>query len=108
MEAYKPYIDYIMAGGVAESAYILSRQGQVCGSSLNIKEMPRYEFDLEDEKDPNKKHKIVVDERANLLEALENNGVPKSKAGIRIYNQKYYTAHWDNDTKTLYLKKVSD
>lgn len=61
MEAYKPYIEYIMAGGVAETAYILSRQGQVCGSSLNIKEMPRYEFELEDENDPNKKHKIVVD-----------------------------------------------
>jgi len=24
MEAYKPYLDYILSGGVAETAYILS------------------------------------------------------------------------------------
>jgi hypothetical protein len=38
MEAYKPYIDYIMAGGVAEAAFILTRQqGQLCGTSTTIK-----------------------------------------------------------------------
>lgn len=107
MDAYRPYVDYITSGGVAETAYILTRQGQVCASNLGIKEMPRYEFELEDEKDPTKKHKVLVDERVNLLEALENNGVAKNKAGIRIYNQKYYTVHWDANTNTLYLKKVS-
>jgi hypothetical protein len=60
MEAYKPYVDYILAGGVAESAYILTKQGQLCGTNLPIKEMPRYEFQLEDENDPSKKHKILV------------------------------------------------
>jgi hypothetical protein len=60
---------------------------------------------LEDENNPNQKHKILVEEGANLLEALGNNGVAKNKAGIRIYNQKYYTVHWDDETKTLYLKK---
>jgi hypothetical protein len=48
MEAYKPYVNYILSGGVAESAYILTKQGQLCGTNLPIKEMPRYEFQLED------------------------------------------------------------
>jgi hypothetical protein len=74
---------------------------------MPIKEMPRYEMDLEDEKDPKKMNKVLVDEKANLLEALENNGVSKSAAGIRLYNQKYYSVHWDDETKTMYLKKVN-
>ena len=44
MEAYKPYIDYIMAGGVAETAYLISHEGALCGSSLPIKELPKYDF----------------------------------------------------------------
>jgi hypothetical protein len=43
-EAYKPYVDYILAGGVAETAYILSHEGVICGTSLPITEMPRYEM----------------------------------------------------------------
>lgn len=97
MEAYKPYLDYITAGGVAETAYILSREGAICGTTLAIKEMPRYEFDLVDENNPDVTHKIVVDERVNLLEALSNHGVAKHKAGLRLYNQKYYTVRFDAD-----------
>lgn len=37
MEAYKPYVDYILADGVAETAYILSKEGALCGSNLPIK-----------------------------------------------------------------------
>ena len=45
MEAYKPYVDYIMAGGVAETAYVLSgKDAQLCGTNLPIKQMPTYEF----------------------------------------------------------------
>lgn len=108
MDAYKPYVDFILAGGVAETAYILSLEGVICGTNLPIKEMPKYNFDLEDEKDPNVKHKITIDERVNLLEAISNQGVPKSKAGIRLYNQKYYLVRYsdDNNVKLLYLKKV--
>lgn len=106
MQAYKPYVDYILAGGVAETAYILTKEGQICGTNLPIQQMPTYEFDLEDEKDPNVKHKIVVDERAILVEAIANKGVAKHKAGIRLYNQKYYTVRYDEDSKTLYLRKV--
>lgn len=112
MEAYKPYVDYILAGGVAETAYILSKEGALCGTNLPIKELPRYNFQVEDEKDPNKKNKVLVDQRLNLLEALANEGVCKNKAGVRLYNQKYYTAHFDfepknpKSIKTLYLKKV--
>jgi hypothetical protein len=39
------------------------------------------------------------------VEALKHEGVAVDKAGIRIYNQKYYTVHWDEEKKTLYLKK---
>jgi hypothetical protein len=42
MEGYKPYIDYLMAGKVAETAYILSANGTLCGTNLPIKELPRY------------------------------------------------------------------
>jgi len=47
-----------------------------------------------------------------LLEAISNEGVAKNKAGIRLYNQKYYTTHYDYDKKSpddfkkIYLKKV--
>lgn len=111
MEAYKPYVDYILNGKVAETAYILSTQGVICGTNLPIKELPRYEFDIEDPKDPNKKTKIVVDERANLIDALAHKGVTSHPAGIRLYNQKYYMVHYDYEEnnpksiKTLYLKK---
>ena len=106
MEAYKPYVDYITAGQVAETAYILSREGAICGTSLPIQAMPHYEFDLVDENDPNITHKVVVDERVNLLEAISNHGVCKNKAGIRLYNQKYYTVRYDQENETIYLKKV--
>lgn len=50
----------------------------------------------------------MVDERVNLLDALANKGVCKaSKAGIRLYNQKYYPVRYDEENNTLYLKKVS-
>lgn len=107
MEAYKPYVDYIMASGVAETAYILSKDGVVCGTSLPIKELPKYNFEYEDEK--NVKHQVVVDERVNLLEAIANKGVTKSPVGIRLYNQKYYSTHTDTSkegVKIFYLKKV--
>jgi hypothetical protein len=41
-----------------------------------------------------------------LIEALNNSGVAKNKAGIRLYNQKYYPVRYDADNQTLYLKKV--
>lgn len=106
MEAYKPYVDYILAGGVAETAYILSHQGAVCGTNLPIQQLPSYNFELEDENDPSKTHNVVVDERVNLLEAIGNKGVCKNKAGIRLYNQKYYPVNFDEEKHTLYLKKV--
>lgn len=105
-EAYKPYVDYLLAGGVAETAYIISHEGAICGTNLPIKQFPAYNFELEDEKDPNIKHSVVVDERVNLIEALNNKGVAKNKAGIRLYNQKYYPVRYDEEGKTLYLKKV--
>ena len=112
MSGYKPYLDYITDGGAAESAYILSRQGVICATNLpNLKELPRYEIGQVDDKDLKTVKTIIVDERVNLMEALDNNGVPKNKAGIRLYGQKYYTAHFDFDPKnpksikTLYLKK---
>ena len=113
MQAYKPYIDYITAGGVAETAYILSKEGAICGTNLPIQQLPQYNFALVDDENPDKTHNIVVDERVNLLEALANKGVAKNKAGIRLYNQKYYTVHYEEaDAKkkcpSLYLKKVID
>lgn len=105
MEGYAPYLNMIVADGVAETAYILSTEGAICATNLPIKELPRYEFDLE--QDDGTSAKIVVDERVNLLEALANKGVPKKKEGLRLYNQKYVPVRYDEDKKTLYLKKVS-
>lgn len=105
-EAYKPYVDYVLAGKVAETVYIISHQGAICGTNLPIQAFPSYNFQLEDEKDPNILHNVVLDERLNLLEALSNHGVCKNKAGIRLYNQKYYPVRYDEETSSLYLKKV--
>lgn len=107
-EAYKPYVDYILAGGVAETAYIISHAGAICATNLPIQQFPAYNFQIEDEEDPNVKHNIVVDERSNLIQALGNAGRCKNKAGIRLYNQKYYPVRFDEESQTLYLKKVID
>lgn len=107
MEAYKPYVEFLTAGNVAETAYILSKEGAICGTNLPVQQMPQYEFDLVDAENPDKTHKVVVDEKTNLLDALSNKGVCKNPAGIRLYNQKYYTVHYDEETKVLYLKKVN-
>lgn len=106
MEGYKPYADYITNGGVAETAYILSKEGAICATNLPIKELPRYNFEYEDEK--NQKHQVVVDERILLLEALANHGVPKNPVGIRLYNQKYYLVRpsEEGSVRHYYLKKV--
>ena len=104
MEAYKAHVDYILAGGVAETAYILSKEGAVCGSSLGIDKLPSYEFDLEDEKGATQK--IVIDERVSLLDALAHQGVCSQPGGLRIYNQKYYPVHPDPEKQSYYYKKV--
>ena len=44
MKALNAYFNYILAGGVAETAYILSKEGALCGTNLPIKELPRYNF----------------------------------------------------------------
>ena len=106
MEAYKPYVDYIMAGNVAETAYILSKEGAICATSLPIQQMPQYQFDLEDENNPDVTHKVVIDERVNLLDALAHKGVCSQPGRIRLYNQKYFPVHYDEDTQYIYLKKV--
>lgn len=103
-EAYKPYIDYLLAGGVAETAYLVAKNGAILATNLPIQQFPAYNFEIEDEKDPNVKHTIVVEEGKNFIEAMQNRGVAKHPAGIRLYNQKYYTVNCDDDH--LYLKKV--
>lgn len=105
-QAYKPYVDYLTAGGVAETAYIVSKQGAICATNLPIAQFPAYNFEIEDDKDPNKKHNIVVNEGANLLDAMAHKGRPKCPADIRLYNQKYYTVRFDEEANLLYLKKV--
>jgi hypothetical protein len=98
-----------MAGGVAETAYILSKEGVICATSQPIQQLPQYNFALEDDK--GNTSNIIVDERVNLIEALANKGTcPKHPEGIRLYNQKYYPVNFEEGTgdqsTKLYLKKV--
>jgi hypothetical protein len=99
-------VDYITAGGVAETAYIVAKNGAICATNLPIQAFPAYNFELEDESDPNLKKNVVVSEGEILLEAVANKGRPKHPAGIRLYNQKYYTVRFDEENNTVYLKKV--
>lgn len=103
---YKGQIDYIMSGGVAESAYMLSREGAFCAASLDIKEMYRYEMEVEDNDKPEVMHKIVMDERAAIMDAIAHEGVCKLPGGLRLCNQKYYSVHPDLEKETYYFKKV--
>lgn len=105
-EAYKPYLDYLTSGNVAETAYIVAKNGAILATNLPIQAFPAYEFELEDENDPTKTNKIVVNEGQNFLEAMNNNGRAKHPAGLRLYNQKYYPVNYDAEEKHLYLKKV--
>lgn len=43
-EAYKPYVDYLLAGGVAETAYIVAKNGAILGTNLPIQQFPAYNF----------------------------------------------------------------
>lgn len=40
--SYEDYIDYILDGGIAETAYILDLNGTICCTNLPITKMPRY------------------------------------------------------------------
>jgi len=66
-EIYKQYVDYITAGGVAETAYLVAKNGAICATNLPIQSFPVYNFEIEDEKDPNIKKPIVVNEGEILL-----------------------------------------
>jgi hypothetical protein len=66
-EIYKQYVDYITAGGVAETAYIVAKNGAICATNLPIQTFPVYNFEVEDELDPNIKKPIVVNEGEILL-----------------------------------------
>ena len=105
-EAYKPYVDYLTAGGVAETAYLVAKNGAILGTNLPIQQFPSYEFDQEDEENPDKTTKIVVDEGKNFIDAMEHKGRTSHPAGLRLYNQKYYTVRYDEEDHLLYLKKV--
>ena len=49
---------------------------------------------------------MVVDEGANFVEAMGNQGRTKHPAGLRLYNQKYYTVNVDEAQNLIYVKKV--
>lgn len=103
---YMGHINYITAGKVAESAYMLSREGAFCASSLGIQEMYRYEFEVEDNEKEGVMHKIVMDERLAVMDAIANEGVCKLPGGLRLCNEKYYSVHPDLEKQSYYFKKV--
>lgn len=104
--AYTPYLEYLTAGGAAETAYIVAKNGAILATNLPIEAFPSYEHALEDENDPSKTNNIVVEEGKNFVEAMENQGRCKHPAGLRLYNQKYYPVRYDENQQLLYLKKV--
>ena len=63
------------------------------------------DVEIADANNPDKLVKHQTDEKKNLLEAINNRGVTKEAAGIRITGEKYMTVRFDGDTKTWYLKK---
>ena len=48
----------------------------------------------------------MVDEGKNFTDAMEHKGRTSHPAGLRLYNQKYYTVRYDEEEHLLYLKKV--
>jgi hypothetical protein len=84
----------------------VARNGAICATNLPIQAFPAYNFEIEDEKDPSIKTNIVVNEAENLLDAVAHQGRTKHPAGIRLYNQKYYTVRSDENQNLIYLKKV--
>ena len=84
----------------------MAKNGAILATNLPIQAFPSYEHPLEDENDPSKTNNVVVDEGANFVEAMGNNGRAKHPAGLRLYNQKYYPVRYDENDQLLYLKKV--
>lgn len=105
-EAYKPYLEYLTAGGAAETAYLVAKNGAILATNLPIEVFPSYNFEIEDENDPAKTNNVVVEEGKNFIDAMEHNGRTSHPAGLRLYNQKYYMVRYDDVDHLLYLKKV--
>jgi hypothetical protein len=95
MEAYGPYIKTLTEGGVVDAAYILSKDGAILATNLPITELGSYQL-----------NNVLVKERDVLLEAIANNGIPKSDTGIHLNNQKYLTMVCENGL--IRVKNVFD
>jgi hypothetical protein len=102
--SWQTYLDYLMSQGVCESCYLLDHECKILATSTKLTALPTYEMVIEDEN--GKEVKIVVDERANLLEAVLQGGPCSKPGGIRLHNQKYIAVNADKEKRILYLKKT--
>nr|P23412.1 RecName: Full=Profilin [Tetrahymena pyriformis]BAA00694.1 profilin [Tetrahymena pyriformis] len=101
MSGWDQYVQYLTANQQVEYGLILGKtDGTIWASNVGLTTLyNNYQIDVEGQK-------ANVNETANLLAAMNNNGVPTDPlCGIRIMNQKYYTVKYDADSQVWYLKK---
>jgi hypothetical protein len=98
----QPQADGTFIENVCEHAGIISHAGAPWAYS---KDFAFQEYDTEIEITDTEKRTIHVNEMANFLDSMANNGKTKKDGGIRIKGQKYMTGMYDSDTNICYLSK---
>ena len=88
---------------VQKAGIIMKETGQVVGTAGGFDLLSRsVSIPTEDE---SAMRDVPVDERQILLEALNNEGIVSTPAGIWISGEKYYLIIFDSDRSVMYLKK---
>ena len=100
---YKNVPEGQMGQCVEKAGIITKADRQVVGSAGGFT-LTSYPFEMPNE-DESGTQTVHVDETALLFEAIDNEGVVSSPAGIRISGDKYYLVVHDAERSVMYLKK---
>jgi len=97
-------INHTEASG--ECVYAICRRGAIVGEDGAIWGEVNFEFleyEMEQENDNGGMDKFVVNEWANLKHAWDNQGKSSLRGGIRMNNEKFLLASFDEDRNVMYL-----
>lgn len=88
-----------------ESAAIVSiLNGAIYASTPNFK-LSQYSIMIpDDERDTSVI--LRINEQENLLYCIEHAGHAPNAGGLRINSEKYYVVHFDQETRSIYLRKA--
>ena len=100
--SWEDYLKFALDEDVLESAAIYNRNGVTLASSFDIS---KYDVEVENQNDPTSPNLLSYEETEQLIygkkmpiiKAINNEGIVKHPAGLRINNNKYYTVRFDEE-----------